>query len=130
MGRLPIGIAIVMALCECAGHAQQGQAAFSSKIENVRVDVLVTDEGHAVLGLGPSDFELFDNGVRQQVDLVSFDQVPLNVILALDMSDSVAGERLDQLRAAGTGLLAALHKASDQAALVTFSEAVQLPARS
>ncbi len=64
----------------------------------------------------------------QQVELVSFDEVPLNVILALDMSDSVAGERLEQLRGAGGGLLAALKK-EDQAALVTFSHAVQLGAK-
>jgi VWFA-related protein len=62
------------------------------------------------------------------VTLVSFDQIPLNVILALDMSDSVAGERLEQLRGAGSGLLAALAK-DDQAALVTFSHAVQLGAK-
>ena len=64
------------------------------------------ENGPAVLGLGPSDFEVYDNGVPQQVDLVSFDEVPLNVILALDMSDSVAGERLEQLRGAGAALLA------------------------
>ena len=111
-----------------AGRAQQSPAAFSSTVEAVRVDVLVTDNGRAILGLGPSDFELLDNGVPQQVELVSFDQIPLNVILALDMSDSVAGERLDQLRGAGAGLLAAL-KGEDQAALVTFSHAVQLGAK-
>ena len=61
----------------------------------MRVDVLVTDNGQAIRGLGPEDFEILDNGVPQHVDLVSFDQIPLNVILALDMSDSVAGERLD-----------------------------------
>jgi VWFA-related protein len=119
-------IAVALALLECAGHAQQSPA-FSSKVEAVRVDVLVTDNGEAIRGLGASDFELFDNGVPQTVELVSFDQVPLNVILALDMSDSVAGERLEQLRGAGSGLLAALHK-EDQAALVTFSHAVQLGA--
>lgn len=62
------------------------------------------------------------------MELVSFDQIPLNVILALDMSDSVAGERLDQLRGAGAGLLAALKK-EDQAAVITFSHAVQLGAK-
>jgi VWFA-related protein len=61
------------------------------------------------------------------VDLVSFDEVPLNVILTLDMSDSVAGERLDHLRQAGAALLAAL-KDEDQAALVTFSHLVALGA--
>src|SRR5262249_11059649 len=43
---------------------------------------------------------------------------------ALDMSDSVAGERLDHLRTAGRAALALLEK-GDQAALVTFNHAVQ-----
>src|SRR4051812_49655999 len=76
-------------------EAQQS-APFTSKIEAVRVDVLVSDDGKPIRGLGPSDFTVVDNGVQQQVDLVSFDEIPLNVILALDMSDSVAGERLEQ----------------------------------
>ena len=37
----------------------------------------------------------------------SFEEIPLNVILALDMSDSVAGDRLDRLRAAAGALLGA-----------------------
>jgi VWFA-related protein len=101
---------------------------FSSRVEAVRVDVLVTDNGQPVRGLGPGDFEIKDNGVLQQIDLVSFDQVPLNAILALDMSDSVAGERLDRLRAAGGAVLAGL-KPEDQSALVTFSHVVQLGAK-
>ena len=123
--RLAITMAIV--LLECAGHAQQNPA-FRSKVESVRVDVLVTDNGQPIRGLGPADFELLDNRVPQQVELVSFDEIPLNVILALDMSDSVAGERLEQLRGAGGGLLGALHK-EDQAALVSFSHSVQRGAR-
>jgi VWFA-related protein len=119
--------AIAVLLLASGGRAQQSPA-FSSKIEAVRVDVLVTDNGQPVRGLGPGDFEIVDNGVPQVVDLVSFDEVPLNVILALDMSDSVAGDRLDQLRGAGGRVLGAL-KTGDQAALVAFSHAVQLGAR-
>jgi VWFA-related protein len=127
-GRLQraLTVAAVLGLVESAGAAPQSPA-FSSKVEAVRVDVLVTDNGQPVRGLGPADFEVLDNGVPQDVTLVSFDQVPLNVILALDMSDSVAGERLQQLRGAGSGLLAALKK-NDQAALVAFSHAVRLGA--
>jgi VWFA-related protein len=100
---------------------------FSSKVEAVRVDVLVTDrdQGGAVLGLKPSDFEVRDNGVLQQVDLVSFEQIPLNVVLALDMSESVSGNRLEQLREASSGLLAGLTR-DDQAGLVTFTQRVVL----
>ena len=100
---------------------------FSSKVEAVRVDVLVTESGRPVRNLGLADFEVFDNGVRQQVDLVSFEQLPLNVILTLDMSDSVVGERLAHLRAAGLGLLDGL-KRGDQAALITFNHMVVLGA--
>jgi len=109
-----------------AGSLEQPPT-FTTRVEAVRVDVLVTDRGHPVLGLGRDDFEIFDNGIPQQVDLVSYDQIPLNVVLALDMSASVAGERLDQLRAAGAALLGGLKK-NDQAALVTFSHAVALAA--
>ena len=100
---------------------------FSSQTRAVRVDVLVTDKGQPLPGLVPSDFEVRDNGVPQQVDLVNFDEIPLNVTLALDMSDSVAGERLGRLRAAARALLAAL-RPKDQAALITLSHIVQLRA--
>lgn len=103
---------------------------FSSKVEAVRVDVLVTDrdKGGAVPGLTATDFELRDNGVPQQVDLVSFEQIPLNVVLAFDMSESVSGNRLAQLREASSGLLGALAR-DDQAGLITFTQRVVLGSR-
>jgi VWFA-related protein len=98
---------------------------FAARVESVRVDTLVTENGQPVPGLGPADFEVFDNGVRQDVDLVSFEQVPLDVVLVLDMSDSVAGERLDHLRSASYAVLGGLAD-EDRAALVTFNHAVSL----
>ena len=98
---------------------------FSSRVEAVRVDVLVTDRGQPLRGLGAGDFEVFDNGVRQDVNIVSFEQLPLHVVLTLDMSDSVVGQRLDHLRAAGRAVLGGLTK-GDQAALVSFSQPVTL----
>ena len=78
---------------------------FSSAVETVRVDALVTD-GHAPIpGLQPGDFEVFDNDVAQKVDLLAFQQLPLNVVLALDTSGSVSGERLEALRAASLAVL-------------------------
>src|SRR5262245_48720590 len=100
-------------------------ATFSTKLEAVRVDALVTDKGQVVRGLQPSDFEVLDNRIAQHVDLVSFDEIPLNVILALDMSQSVSGERLANLQNASQTLLDGL-KAEDRAALLTFSHMVVL----
>src|SRR5262245_28545033 len=110
-----------------SGGRHDQQPAFSTKVEAVRVDVLVLDGGRPVIGLGPADFDVADNGVPQQVDFVSYEQIPLNVVLALDMSESVAGERLAQLRDAGQAVLDGLAR-DDQSALVTFSNVVSLGA--
>jgi Ca-activated chloride channel family protein len=97
--------------------------AFSTKREAIRVDVLVTEDGRPVRGLQASDFDVLDNGVSQQVDLVAFEEVPLNLVLVLDTSESMAGERLRRLQAAGHAALDNLEK-RDQAALVPFSHVV------
>ena len=98
---------------------------FSARTEVVRVDVLVTEKGQPVTGLRAADFQVLDNGVPQEVDLASFEQIPLNLVLVFDMSDSVAGERLEHLQLAGRALLEVL-KPDDQAALITFSHVVTL----
>jgi Ca-activated chloride channel family protein len=99
------------------------QPDFATRREAVRVDVLVTERGQPVRGLTVSDFEVFDNGVAQRVDLASFEQIPLNVVLVFDTSGSVTDERLGHMRDAGTAVLKRLTK-NDQAALVTFSHVV------
>ena len=120
-------LTVILAAASVVARSQQQQPMFSSRVDAVRVDVLVTDAHGPVRGLGAGDFEVRDNGVLQQVDLVSFDQIPLNVVLTLDMSASVAGNRLDRLRSAGEAILRDL-KPGDQGALVTFSHVVRLAA--
>ncbi len=107
-----------------AGMPRQ-QPTFTSGVEAVRVDVLVTENGRPVRGLHAGDFEVLDNGVRQQVDLVGLENVPLDLVLAFDISDSVAGTRLGQLRSASDVLFESL-RAGDRAALVTFNYGVRL----
>lgn len=93
----------------------------------MRVDVLATNGGKSIQGLLADDFELRDNGVLQEVELLSLDHLPLNVILALDVSESVAGERFEQLNRASNALLGTL-TTDDQSALVTFRQDVRLAA--
>jgi Ca-activated chloride channel family protein len=98
---------------------------FSARLEVVRVDALVTSGGRPVRGLTVADFEVFDDGVRQTLDFAGFEQSPLNVILAFDVSASLTASQLQNLRDAGAAALTVLQK-DDRAALVTFSEAVSL----
>ena len=98
---------------------------FSVKREEVRIDVLVTDNGKPVEGLMASDFEVLDNGVPQTIESASFQEIPASVILILDMSGSVAGRLMDNLKKAGFDLLDKL-RVGDRAALITFNHAVTL----
>jgi VWFA-related protein len=98
---------------------------FSTAVQAVRVDVLVSEDDRPVLGLSPADFEVRDNGVLQEVSFASTEKLPLNVILALDASASLSGEPLQHLQAAGRTLLDRLQP-EDRAALVTFSHEVTL----
>jgi Ca-activated chloride channel homolog len=103
--------------------AQSQNPTFSSRVEAVRVDVLVTENGKPVRGLRAADFEILDNGVLQTVDIVNFEQQPLNVVFTFDLSGSIVGERLGNLREASHAVLGGLTK-GDQAALVNFNDAV------
>jgi VWFA-related protein len=97
---------------------------FRSGTLGVRVDVLVTDGRKPVAGLTAEDFDLRDNGVPQAIKLVDAAAVPLNVVLALDVSASVTGARERDLIAASEALLDGF-TSIDRAALTTFNQAVQ-----
>jgi VWFA-related protein len=111
--------------CSASVALAQEVPTFAAGVEAVRLDVLVTDRDRVVPGLQASDFEVRDNGIVQDVELVGSQTLPLNVILALDTSGSVAGEPLEHLRSAGQALLGRLLP-EDLAGLVTFSHEVTL----
>jgi VWFA-related protein len=98
---------------------------FSTGIEVVRLDVSVTREGVPVRNLTAEDFEVFDEGVRQQPELVIRDEAVIHAVLALDTSSSVAGEKLSRLKAAAHRFVDAL-RPDDTLSLLTFSECIDL----
>jgi len=116
-------IAIDPARASRAG--QESMPVFSSRVDTVRVDVSVRQSGKAVEGLVAADFEVLDNGVRQQVDFAALDQMPANIVLTLDMSGSVQGARLTQLRQAGARLVGMLGPA-ETASVVAFTDLVTI----
>jgi VWFA-related protein len=101
------------------------QPSFSTRVENVRVDVEVRRAGELVGGLTAADFEVFDNGVRQKVEIVSASAVPVSVVLALDGSASLDPRERSHLTRASTRVIDEL-KPGESAALVTFSGLVAI----
>ncbi len=75
---------IAFALAIPAVYQEYQPPVFRIAVEAVQVDVYVGRGGKAVTGLTKDDFELFDNGVRQQLDLFNIETVPLNISLVLD----------------------------------------------
>jgi Ca-activated chloride channel family protein len=100
--------------------AQSQQPTFRGRADFVSVDVSVRQRGRPVLGLTAGDFDLFDNGTPQEIADVSYERLPIDVIVALDVSGSVTGAVLDQLRRSVQQLQADLDT-RDRLKLLTFN---------
>lgn len=120
-----IAAAIVFSAVTAGFPREPQQPAFSARTSLVRVDVSVTERGRPVKGLRPADFEIRDNGVPQQIEFVLTERMPLSLALVLDVSGSVAGDRLDHFRTALDRLLERL-QSDDRVTLVTFSHEISV----
>lgn len=83
--------AVVFALTVMAAAAPQnpppqGQPTFTSSTDVVMVDVSVRKGGAMVTGLSAADFEVRDNGVKQDVETVESLAVPIDLSLMVDVS--------------------------------------------
>jgi VWFA-related protein len=118
-------IAVVAWLAGSAGRADaRGQVppVFRANVDLVRVNVLVADHGRPVTGLSAADFQLRDNGVLQDLRLATGLE-NVNLVVVLDTSGSVRGERIERLKVATRELLRAL-RPGDTASLLTFAQRI------
>jgi len=104
---------------------EQDPSVMRVTVNLVMVDVTAKTKAGQILGdLKKEDFELREDGAPQKVEIFSRDELPLNVALVLDLSDSIE-PFLGPLRDAANTALGAL-KPDDQAALFTFSTDAEL----
>lgn len=116
-----IGAAVVL---PAALLAQQAPT-FRTGVDVVNVDVSVSRSGEHIEGLKIGNFEVFDNGVKQKIDKVTLEQVPLESYLVFDVSGSVEGPKLQQLEQAANAFLEGLTP-RDKVALITFAKDVEV----
>ena len=127
---------VVVALCGtavCASsfsigtslRADQQEPRFRAGTFSVSVYATVVDEfGRLVPGLAASDFEVFDNGVRQDVTLFSDAPQPISIVLMIDRSSSVE-QHFDVVRDAAGVFIDHLLPV-DRARVGSFSSTVQI----
>jgi VWFA-related protein len=121
-------MAIAISLAATAAAAPQNGAqapsaqapVFRAGADVVAVEASVRRARRAVAGLKADDFELLDNGVPQQIVDVNHEKLPIDVTVLLDVSASVTGPALDELRRALRQLRGDLG-AVDRLRLVTFN---------
>ena len=95
------------------------------EVNLVALDATVkTKDGQIMDTLKKEDFEIREDGVVKKIELFSRDELPLNVALVLDLSDSIE-PFLGPLRDAAATTLAAL-KPEDEVALFSFSTEAEL----
>ena len=123
---LVLAIAIAAFLPQAPAQAQnQGSGAIRVEVNLVVLDATVkTKDGEIMDNLKKEDFQVREDGVAKKIELFSRDELPLNVALVLDLSDSI-GPFLAPLRDAAATTLAAL-KPEDEVALFTFSTEAEL----
>jgi VWFA-related protein len=83
---------------QAAPPAQEPAPVFRASADVVSVEASVRRERRPVVGLTAADFTVLDNGVPQQITDVSYEKLPIDVTVLLDVSASVTGPVLDDLR--------------------------------
>jgi VWFA-related protein len=98
---------------------QEPAPVFRTGTDVVSVEAAVRRERRPVTGLTAADFELLDNGVPQEITSISYEKLPIDVTVLLDVSASVTGSALEELRRALRQLRTDL-AAQDRLRLITF----------
>ncbi len=98
------------------------QRPFKSGIELTSINATVTDkDGRLITGLGRDAFEVFEDGVRQEVTQFTNERVPIGLGVLLDISDSMYGRRIADARTAVDRFFFSLLDDSDEFFLVAFN---------
>jgi VWFA-related protein len=112
-----------MAVLPTTAH-QDPPPVFRAGADVVTIDASVQQDRRAVTGLKAADFEVVDNGVPQEIAEVAYEKLPIDVTMLLDVSASVTGPVLDELRRALRQVRSDLGPA-DRLRLVTFNMSVR-----
>ena len=100
--------------------AAPAQVRFRVTVEEVLVDVVVTEGNRPVGGLTAADFVLLDGGAPRDVRLVPQQDLPVSILFVMDMSESVTRERRQLLAEAARQFSGQLSGA-DRCAVLFFT---------
>jgi Ca-activated chloride channel homolog len=112
----------IVALAAAAGVAAQQR--FKAGVELVSLSVTVTEGTKYVTDLNKEDFEVFEDGAKQDITFFSREQQPVALAVLLDTSASME-ERLSTAQEAAIGFAKRLRK-EDSMEVVDFDSQVRI----
>jgi Ca-activated chloride channel family protein len=121
------GLLLALTIPTSARQAVQDPAAtvFRTGANLVALNVTVTDqEKRYVSGLTVSDFAVYEDGVRQQVQFFDSRDVPIDLIVLLDASSSMA-DKMEVVHEAASSLVKQM-RPEDRGAVVNFADTVTI----
>ena len=119
-GAVACAAATVMAGTSPSHLEQDPLSTFRASADIVTIEASVRRNKRPVTGLKAADFEIFDNGVAQEIAAVSYEKLPIDVTVVLDVSASVTGWVLNELRRSVRQLRADLGPL-DRLKVITFN---------
>jgi Ca-activated chloride channel homolog len=127
-----LSLAAAVALPAVAGSAlaparsrQKQDEPIKLKATLVQVPVVASDPGgRYVTDLRKDEFEVFENGVKQDIDVFASTEIPFSVALLLDSSGSTM-DQLNEIKSAALAFIDNLRPA-DRVMVISFDDSVQV----
>jgi Ca-activated chloride channel homolog len=121
--RLLLALVLALSLPAAAAQAQgapPSTPSFETGIDIIRLNVSVSSRGSFVTGLKPEDFQIFEDGIPQDLAQFIHERLPISLSLLIDCSASMQNE-LPVAQVAAVQFVRTLHE-SDQAQVSQFNE--------
>jgi Ca-activated chloride channel homolog len=119
------GFALAQEISPSQSRHSDDQYTISVSVEMVVLNATVRNRnGVLVSGLGKEDFQVYEDGIPQQIEFFSHDDIPVTVGLVVDNSGSMRTKRPEVISAALA--FARSSNVEDQMFVVSFNEYVYL----
>ncbi len=119
---LPLAASVLVRAQTRAPQPPDDSTVFRGGVELVQMAATVFDrEGRLVGDLDATDFEIFEEGERQELAHFSRERVPLSLGVLLDVSQSMFGQRMGDARLALDQFLADRLQPDDEVFVIVFN---------
>ncbi|HET8645224.1 MAG TPA: VWA domain-containing protein [Vicinamibacteria bacterium] len=118
------GALVLASVTALAGPPAGQRAVFKADVEAVNLAVSISDGQRYVIDLGQTDFQVYEDGIKQDLAVFSREHTPVSLAILMDVSLSME-PKLEQAREAAARFVRRL-RPQDEAQIVHFNDRVRV----